>query len=318
MFESKLAVLVTRCRRFAASDEASVLPMFTVAMLPLIALIGAAVDYSRASAVRTSLQSSLDSALLAGARDGSTSWTSTALNVFNGNLQSRGSSVASPTFGLTSTRAYAGSVSASVPTDFLGVLGISSINVNVSATAAVASTSGGYYCVLALNNSATAALQLTGNANITITAPKCVVQVNSNNSDAVDTTGNARLSSMENCFVGRVHSVGNSSVSPAPDAVCKAVPDPFVAYPRPPVGGCDFTNYSLSGNKTVTLQPGVYCGGMSFSGPVTVTFSPGLFVIKDGTITETGGNFTGDGVSFFLTGLGAGMNLSGQADWHIV
>ena len=46
----------------------------------------------------------------------------------------------------------------------------------------------------------------------------------------------------------------------------------------------------------MTLQPGVYCGGMSFSGPVNVTFAPGLYMIKDGVITETGGTFTGNGV----------------------
>jgi hypothetical protein len=68
----------------------------------------------------------------------------------------------------------------------------------------------------------------------------------------------------------------------------------------------------------MTLQPGVYCGGMNFNGPVNVTFAPGLFIIKDGVVSENGGSFTGQGVSFFLTGSGASMQLSGQADWHIV
>jgi hypothetical protein len=171
---------------------------------------------------------------------------------------------------------------------------------------------------MALNPTAQAALQLTGNATITITAPNCVLQVNSSNLDAVDLTGNAKISSVENCFVGKVRSVGNASISPAPDSICKPIPDPFSAYPPPPVGSCNYTNYSLSGNKTVTLQPGVYCGGMNFSGSVNVTFAPGLFIIKDGAITETGGSFTGQGVSFFLTGSGAALQLSGKADWHIV
>jgi len=57
---------------------------------------------------------------------------------------------------------------------------------------------------------------------------------------------------------------------------------------------------------------------MNFSGPVNVTFSPGLFIIKDGVVSENDGSFTGQGVSFFLTGSGASMQLSGQADWHIV
>jgi hypothetical protein len=57
---------------------------------------------------------------------------------------------------------------------------------------------------------------------------------------------------------------------------------------------------------------------MNFSGPVNITFAPGLYIIKDGVITESGGNFTGNGVSMFLTGQGASVQLSGQADWHIV
>jgi hypothetical protein len=110
----------------------------------------------------------------------------------------------------------------------------------------------------------------------------------------------------------------SSSITPQPDPVCKPIPDLFAAYPRQTVGACDYTNYSLSGNKTVTLQPGVYCGGMTFSGSVNVTFAPGLYVIKDGAIVESGGTFTGNGATMFLTGVGASVQLSGQADWHIV
>jgi hypothetical protein len=72
------------------------------------------------------------------------------------------------------------------------------------------------------------------------------------------------------------------------------------------------------GNQTLTLQPGVYCGGMNFSGPLNITFAPGLYIIKDGVISESGGTFTGNGVTFFLTGAGAGIQLSGQANWRIV
>ena len=171
---------------------------------------------------------------------------------------------------------------------------------------------------MALNSNARGALQLTGNASIKITAPKCVVQVNSSDTQAVQTTGNATINSVENCFVGGISTVGNSSITPAPDATCKAIPDPFAAYSKPAVGSCTYTNYQLSGNQTVTLQPGVYCGGMNFSGHVNVTFAPGVYIIKNGTISESGGSFTGSGVAFFLTGLGASIQLSGQADWHIV
>ena len=303
---------------FARNSEGSVAATFALSMVPLVGLVGAAVDYSAANNARTNLQVSLDAALLAGAKDGTTSWEATALNAFNANLKANFAKNITPTFQLTSTRAYTGAVTATVPSNFLGVLGVSGINIKATGTATVPPSTGGYYCVMALNRTAQAALQLTGNASITINAPKCVIQVNSSSSRAVEMNGNTVIKAVENCFVGGISTVGNSTISPAPNETCKPIPDPFANYPRPSVGNCDFNNYQLSGNKTVTLQPGVYCGGMNFSGPVKVTFAPGLYVIKDGVLSESGGTFTGNGVSFFLTGYNTSVQLSGQANWHLV
>jgi Flp pilus assembly protein TadG len=318
MFARLRIALRKSCRELKQDREGSVAATFALSLVPLVGLVGAAVDYSSANNARTNLQVALDAALIAGAKDGTADWTTAALNSFNANLNAKLATNVSPTFQLTSSRAYTGRVTATVASHFLGVLGVSGINIGVSGTATVPPSTGGYYCVMALNRTAQAALQLTGNASITINAPKCVIQVNSSSASAVTQNGNTVIRSVENCFVGGVSTVGNSSLSPAPDATCKPIPDPFANYPRPAVGNCDFTNYQLSGNKTATLQPGVYCGGMTFSGPVNVTFAPGLYVIKDGVITETGGSFTGNGVSFFLTGYNTSMQLSGQANWHLV
>jgi len=306
------------CSELSQNSEGSVAATFALSLVPLVGLIGAAVDYSAANNARTNLQVSLDAALIAGAKDGTTNWETIALNAFNANLKANFATSVTPAFQLTSTRAYAGTVTATVPSNFLGVLGVSGINVRATGTATVPPSTGGYYCVMALNRTAQASLQLTGNASITINAPKCVIQVNSSSASAVTMNGNTVIRSVENCFVGGVSTVGNSSLSPAPDAVCKPIPDPFANYPRPSVGACDHQDYKLSGNKTETLQPGVYCGGMDFSGPVNVTFAPGLYVIKDGVIKESGGTFTGNGVSFFLTGYNTSLQLSGQANWHLV
>src|SRR5215470_764757 len=311
------AAASTALRRFRANQEGSVMPVFVVSLIPVLGLVGAAVDYTRVTDVRASLQTSLDAALLAGAQDGSMNWSNVAASYFNANVHAGSATVATPTFVLNANRGYVGSASATVPVTFAKLLGLSSVNVGAQGTAAMTATSGNYYCVMALNPTAQAALQLTGNSSITIRAPKCVLQVNSRNSAAVTMNGNSTIQSVENCFAGGLQKVGNATISPAPDAQCKAIPDPFAGYPRPAVGGCDFTNYKLSGNKTVQLQPGVYCGGMNFNGPVNVTFAPGLYVIKDGVITETGGTFSGIGVTFFLTGSGASVQMSGQANWHL-
>jgi hypothetical protein len=295
--------------------KGSVASIFALSLVPLV---GGRPPSVRCNRARTSLQAGLDAALLAGAKDGSTSWAATALNSFNSNVKANAATAINPVFQLTSTRAYTGTVTATVPSSFLNVLGVSGINVRVAGTVTVPPSTGAYYCVMALNRTAESALQLTGNASITINAPKCVIQVNSSSVRAVDMNGNTVIKSVENCFVGGIRTVGNSTITPAPNATCKPIPDPFANYPRPTVGACDFTNYRLSGNQTVTLQPGVYCGGMNFSSHVNVTFAPGLYVIKDGVISESGGTFTGNGVSFFLTGYNTSLQLSGQANWRLI
>ncbi len=304
---------------FRRQSNGSVMMTFAFAVIPVFGLVGAAVDYSRANNIKSGLQGALDAAVLAGAHDDTANWSNVALNVFNATFKPKGSSAASPTFLLNADGTFSGSVSATVPTTVLGIMGVSTINVDARATVMLAPTSPNeQYCVLALNLTAQPSVQITGNGSITIRAPNCVLQVNSKASVAVDLTGNAVINSTDNCFVGGVRTVGNSSVSPPPLPVCKTVPDPFVTYPKPTVGSCTYTNYKLSGGQTATLQPGVYCGGMNFSGAVNVTFAPGLYVIKDGVVTESGGSFTGNGVTFFLTGQGAAFALSGQANWHLV
>jgi Flp pilus assembly protein TadG len=313
----RLRLIPALARRFISAREASVLPMFTIALIPIMGMIGAAVDYSKASNLRAHLRAALDAAILAGARDGTANWVNVASNVFNANLKSNMS--ATPGFSQNNDGSFSGSAVASAATSFLNIFGTSSIPVNVQVKAKTTNARPGQFCVLALNATAPSAVQLTGNATIDVPAPQCVVQVNSNSASAVTLSGNASIESAENCFVGSVVKSGNASVSPPPKFMCDPVPDPLASFTKPTVGPCDYVNYSLSGNQTVTLQPGVYCGGMKFSGQVTVTFASGTYVIKDGVLQASGGSsFTGNGVAFFLTGLGAGVQLSGQANWHLI
>jgi hypothetical protein len=316
-------------RHFLRQCRGSAVPTFAIALVPMVGLVGTAVDYSRANSIRSQMQGALDAAVLAGARDDTASWIQTAQNTFHAVFQPNGSSGAAPSFVLNGDGSFTGNVTATVPTDFLGSFGISAINVKAAATAMLAPTSpGGEYCLLALNLAAAQSVKVAGNGDITITAPSCVLQVNSNSDSAVVLDDHAAVNTHDNCFVGGVQKSQNATLSPAPDAVCKTLPDPFANYLKPSVPPCTFggdsgqPSYSLSGNKTVILSPGVYCGGMNFNGNVNVTFDSstnnGLFIVKDGAITETGGTFTGNGVTFFFTGKDAGVQMSGQANWHLV
>src|SRR6185369_15969762 len=114
-------------RPFMRESGGSLLPMFALSMVAMMGMVGAAVDYSRASGVQVGLQAALDSALLAGARDGTSKWRNVALSFFNASLPDRGASVAAPTFTKNPDGSYSGSVTANVPASFLKVMGTSSI-----------------------------------------------------------------------------------------------------------------------------------------------------------------------------------------------
>jgi Flp pilus assembly protein TadG len=50
---------------FICDRRGNILPLFGLALVPIVGLIGAAVDYSRASSVQSKLQAALDSTVLA-------------------------------------------------------------------------------------------------------------------------------------------------------------------------------------------------------------------------------------------------------------
>jgi len=55
--------------RFAGADQGNVAMIFAIAAVPLISLVGAAVDYTRANTARTAMQAALDSTSLMLSKD---------------------------------------------------------------------------------------------------------------------------------------------------------------------------------------------------------------------------------------------------------
>ncbi len=94
-----------------------------------------------------------------------------------------------------------------------------------------------------------------------------------------------------------------------PNARANATADPCLTMP-----GCAFLTNSppapsncYGGTTTTTiavpvsLSPGTYCN-TTFSGSGAVTFAPGLYYFKGGFSSTTAQNFSGSGVTFYLTG----------------
>lgn len=311
-------IFASLCARYASDRAGQVAVVFALAALPLIGAVGAAVDYSSANGVKAQLQSALDSSLLAGAGDTSGGSVNTATNFFSGAFAPKAQVTGTQTtFTVNSDGSIAGSASTNVSTVFMGIFNFNSIKVTANSTANIASTAGASagkaYCIIALNATMKNAINMSGSAGIS--APDCFVQVNSTNTEAVAMSGSTTIRSGENCFVGKTKTYSGSAISPSPDVVCKVFSDPFASMAKPTVGACDHTNYAPANNET--LQPGVYCGGINISGK-NVTFASGLYIINGGILNASGtSQMTGDGVTFFLTGNGAGVNTSGGSGWHL-
>jgi len=200
-------------RRFCSGTDASIATTFALALIPIMTGVGAAIDYSRANAVKSFLQSALDTALIAGAKDGTSNWTQVALNVFQGNLASKNISASTPTFGSEADSTYTGSVTASVPTSVLGVINIHRVNVGANGKAKWAEADNS--CILALDKGQPSShMSLTLNGAPIVNLSGCSIRTNTSmNCNGHD--GNSTKS-----FAGGVATGCNgpkSNAAPVPD-----------------------------------------------------------------------------------------------------
>ncbi len=115
--------------RFFQDRKGGVAPLLALSIVPIVSIVGAGVDYSRANAARVGLQAALDSALLYAAKEDSTTWKETAKTAFTSMVALKDATVATPVFTTDGNGNYVGQASADVPTKISGLLGKSSIQI---------------------------------------------------------------------------------------------------------------------------------------------------------------------------------------------
>src|SRR4051812_14410896 len=129
---SRIYDVLRLAAHFPRRSEGSVLPLFALAAFPILGLMGASIDYGRAADVRAKLQGALDSAVLAGARDGTANWDQVALHVFDASADGL---VATPTFVSNGGGSFSGRVTLGVPTSVLAYMSIASLAVSATSNA---------------------------------------------------------------------------------------------------------------------------------------------------------------------------------------
>jgi Flp pilus assembly protein TadG len=126
--------------RFFKDRKGSVAPMFALAVVPVLGLTGAAVDYSRANSIKVSMQSALDATSLAMAKLAPTLTQSqlqtqtTAYFSALFNKPDAKSMTVTPTYTTTGGSQLTVVASGSMDTSFMKVMGYSSLNIGSSST----------------------------------------------------------------------------------------------------------------------------------------------------------------------------------------
>jgi Flp pilus assembly protein TadG len=169
------------------------------------------------------------------------------------------------------------------------------------AARAVAVASGGEGCTLSLDKTAAAATKVQGNAKINLIG--CDLYDNSSNPGALSVTGSASVSAQAVDIVGGSLN-GTTGITTQQGIYTGASPatDPYANVTVPKFSGCTQTNYSDNSKNPVTINPGVYCGGISLNANANVTLNPGVYYLDQGSLSVNGGaTLTGTGVTLVFT-----------------
>jgi Flp pilus assembly protein TadG len=133
-------------RRFARANGGNIAVIFAFSLLPILAFIGAAIDYSRANKARSAMQAALDSAALMVSKDLSNGVITTtdipkkAQDYFNALFTDKGAQVISVNASYTLANATTGSTiqlssTGQIATDFMKVAGFPTMGFGTSSTA---------------------------------------------------------------------------------------------------------------------------------------------------------------------------------------
>jgi len=290
--------------RFLRNRDAGVAPMLALLALPLFGFAGAAVDFSRASSMRSSMQAALDASALIMAKSAKNAdanqLNADASQYFSANFKKSELQNLNTTATSSSTSSgYSATLTASgsIPARFMGLFGFANLNISVHSTAL--SYADGLGCVLSLNAPASGAV--TGQGSTGVVLNGCSMYDNSDHpTSALVAGGSAQLTAYSVGVVGKLTGTENITTTMGVRTGVSPINDPYAGSYFPAFGGC--TDNNFTGKNTVTINPGVYCGGMKINAGAVVTLNAGIYYLDGGDLTVNGGGtLQGTGVTLVFT-----------------
>ena len=141
--------------------------------------------------------------------------------------------------------------------------------------------------ILLLDASGKGALTASGNASVSVTGSHGAIVVDSSNGSAAIASGNAIVSAGD--FDATGTSTSGNGTLPAPVDTDEApLADPLAYLSAPAVPTTVQSTKTLKVSSSMTLQPGLYIGGIDISGSAHVTLEPGLYYLEGGSFTVSG------------------------------
>ncbi len=308
-----------QCVRQYFDDRCGGIAMITAILLPVIITGGGiAIDYGRAAAAKSKLQAALDIAVLAGASytgdpaalSGSIGGPSTdqKLAVARKSFEVRQAQYPLPLTAVNFSFAdgkLIGTAAASVETTLTRLFHLEAIDVSGTSSAG-----GGFIrepaCFLAMHPTRKHTLEL--HDAVSVIAPDCNIY---GNSDHIDDVVDPHTD--QNFLVGRsVQAVGFGhhfirNVTPPLEHAPEVITDPLASLAIPAAGACSATALQIVGGSQ-TLNPGTYCGGLRISGNATVTLNPGMYIIAGGNFSVNNATVEGTGVTMTLADTSVGID----------
>lgn len=288
--------------RCLSAQRGTILPLIVVALPAMLLMLALALDIGQMMSMKEQMQTAADAGALAGAMEVGRG-TNLAVTQARAATSSNGYTHGSNTVNVTVNTSSSGACDpGKTGNNFVEVIVSKSYDfyfieklMTISACA-VSATPSKKICLFATGGSGTT-LSTSGNSTVQVNG--CGLQVNSNGTPAATTGGASGISSASTTIVG---SYSGSGFVPIPQTGVQPLGDPFatLAAPVPPYPlSC---TSSVVEFRTITLNPGVYCGGITAKNG-TITFNPGTYVLLGGGLkTEANGNLTASGgVTFYNT-----------------
>lgn len=172
----------------------------------------------------------------------------------------------------------------------------SKVPVAVSARAVALGSGAG--CVLALNKTAASAGHAAGGGTVKLNG--CSLYDNSANATALSVDGSSQIEALSVGVVGGISGSGNIMTTNGVATGISPIKDPYADVAEPSFSGCDYNHFTAQ--KTMTIEPGVYCKGFTVNAGAVVTFKPGVYIFDRGSFkVNGGGTIQGEGVTLFFT-----------------